>query len=59
VFDWADRTPEAMAQLGAWHKEGRLKIREDVRQGGLDAYPEVLNLLFTGVNVGKLVLKVD
>jgi hypothetical protein len=58
VFDWADRVPEAMAQLGQWHKEGKLKIREDVREGGLDAYPDVLNLLYTGGNLGKLVLKV-
>jgi NADPH-dependent curcumin reductase CurA len=57
VFDWADRVPEAIAQLGAWHKEGRLKIREDVREGGLDAFPDVLNLLYTGGNRGKLVLK--
>jgi hypothetical protein len=58
VFDWADRLTEAMAQLGAWYKEGKLKIREDVREGGLDAYPDVLNLLYTGGNLGKLVLKV-
>ena len=58
VFDWADRVPEAIAQLGQWHKEGRLKIREDVREGGVDAFPEVLNLLYTGGNFGKLVLKV-
>jgi NADPH-dependent curcumin reductase CurA len=58
VFDWADRIPEAMAQLGAWHKEGRLKIREDVREGGVDAFPATLNLLYTGGNFGKLVLKV-
>jgi NADPH-dependent curcumin reductase CurA len=58
VFDWADRIPEAMAQLGAWHKEGRLKIREDVREGGVDAFPQTLNLLYTGGNFGKLVLKV-
>jgi NADPH-dependent curcumin reductase len=58
VFDWADRVPEAIAQLGQWHKEGRLKIREDVREGGIDAFPEVLNLLYTGGNFGKLVLKV-
>jgi NADPH-dependent curcumin reductase len=58
VFDWADRVPEAIAQLGIWHKEGRLKIREDVREGGVDAFPEVLNLLYTGGNFGKLVLKV-
>jgi NADPH-dependent curcumin reductase CurA len=58
VFDWANRTPEAIAQLGAWYKEGKLKIREDVREGGVDAYPDVLNLLYTGGNLGKLVLKV-
>jgi NADPH-dependent curcumin reductase CurA len=58
VFDWADRVPEAMAQLGQWHKEGRLKIREDVREGGIDAFPDVLNQLYTGGNFGKLVLKI-
>ena len=58
VFDWANRVPEAMSQLGLWHKEGKLKIREDVREGGLDAFPDVLNLLYTGGNQGKLVLKV-
>ncbi len=57
VFDWANRVPEAIAQLGAWHKEGKLKIREDVREG-LDTFPDVLNLLYTGGNHGKLVLKV-
>jgi NADPH-dependent curcumin reductase CurA len=58
VFDWAERTPQAMADLGAWHKEGRLKIREDVRDGGVDAFVDTLNLLYTGGNFGKLVLKV-
>jgi NADPH-dependent curcumin reductase CurA len=58
VFDWAARYPEAMAQLGQWHQEGKLKLREDVREGGLDAFPDVLNLLYTGGNLGKLVLKV-
>jgi NADPH-dependent curcumin reductase CurA len=58
VLDWASRFPEAIAQLGQWHQEGKLKIREDVRDGGLDAFPDVLNLLYTGGNMGKLVLKV-
>jgi NADPH-dependent curcumin reductase CurA len=58
VFDWADRVPEAMTHLGTWHKAGRIKLREDVREGGVDAFPTVLNLLYTGGNLGKLVLKV-
>jgi len=58
VFDWADRVPEAIAQLGQWHSQGRLKMREDVREGGIDAFPDVLNELYTGGNFGKLVLKI-
>ncbi len=58
VFDWADRIPEAIRELGQWHKTGRLKIREDVRVGGIDAFPDVVNLLYTSGNQGKLVLKV-
>lgn len=58
VFDWADRAQEAITALGRWHKEGKLKLKEDVRTGGVDAYPDVLNLLYTGGNLGKLVLKV-
>lgn len=59
VSDWSKRIPEAIQQLGQWHKEGRLIIREDVRTGGLAKFGETLNLLYTGGNDGKLVLKVD
>jgi NADPH-dependent curcumin reductase CurA len=58
VLDWAARYPEAIAALGAWCAEGKLKLREDVRDGGIDAFPDVLNLLYTGGNFGKLVLRV-
>lgn len=58
VFDWADRFGEAIRELGAWHAAGALKMREDVREGGIDAFPDTVNLLYTGGNNGKLVLKV-
>ena len=57
VFDFIDKYAEAVAQLGQWNAEGKLKMREDVREGGVEAFPEVLNLLYTGGNNGKLVLK--
>jgi NADPH-dependent curcumin reductase CurA len=57
VFDFTRRYDEALAQLAQWYREGKLKFREDVREGGIAAYPDVLNLLFTGGNVGKLILK--
>ncbi|MEL6871586.1 MAG: NADP-dependent oxidoreductase [Pseudomonadota bacterium] len=59
VFDWADRIGEAITELGAWHADGRLIIREDVRTGGVDAFTETANLLFSGGNQGKLVLAMD
>jgi hypothetical protein len=46
-----------LADLGRWHQEGRLTFREDVREGGVDAFAETLALLYTGGNFGKLVLK--
>ena len=57
VFDFAERYGEALADLGRWHQEGRLTFREDVREGGIDAFAETLALLYTGGNFGKLVLK--
>ncbi len=58
VTDWAPRIREAVTQLGEWHSTGKLKIREDVRTGGLAAFVETLNLLYSGSNNGKLVLKI-
>ena len=58
VFDFAERYGEAAAALAGWYAQGKLKLREDVREGGVDAFPDVLNLLYSGGNNGKLVLKV-
>lgn len=57
VFDFAKRYGEAVEALGEWHAAGKLKMREDVREEGIDAFPDVLNELYTGGNRGKLILK--
>jgi hypothetical protein len=57
VFDYAQRYPEAVAQMAQWMREGSFKSREDIVQG-LDRFPEALNMLFEGKNFGKLVLQV-
>jgi NADPH-dependent curcumin reductase CurA len=59
VFDYADRYPQAMAELAGWLREGKLVSREHVVHGGVDAFPETLLMLFDGVNTGKLVLALD
>jgi NADPH-dependent curcumin reductase len=58
VFDYADRYGEALREMASWRAEGKLKTREDVVQGGIDAFPDTLNKLFAGENTGKLVLQV-
>jgi len=58
VFDYADRYPQAIAELAGYLKDGRMKSREDVVEGGVTAFPEALNMLFAGKNFGKLVLQV-
>ncbi len=58
VFDYADRYPLAVAEMAGYLKDGRMKSREDVVEGGVAAFPATLNKLFAGENFGKLVLKV-
>lgn len=58
IFDYADRFPEAVREMAGWLKAGRLKAREHMAEGGIPAFPETLNMLFTGDNFGKLILKV-
>ncbi|HEX7045879.1 MAG TPA: NADP-dependent oxidoreductase [Burkholderiales bacterium] len=57
VFDYAARYGEAVRDMAGWLKEGRLKAREDIVEG-LENFPSALLKLFTGENLGKLVLKV-
>jgi NADPH-dependent curcumin reductase len=56
VFDFAKRYGEGQAAMAAWMKAGQLKFREDIQEG-IERFPEVLNMLFSGENFGKLVLK--
>jgi NADPH-dependent curcumin reductase len=58
VFDYAPRFGEAAAEIAGWMREGRLISREHIVDGGVSAFPDTLLKLFTGENVGKLVLRV-
>lgn len=57
VSDYMDRASEAMAALGRWLMEGKIKYRVDVVEG-LDQAPRAVNKLFDGTNQGKLVVKI-
>lgn len=58
AFDHWDRFAEIATRLATWTQEGRLVHREHVIDG-LERAPEALNMLFTGDNLGKLVVQVS
>ncbi len=57
LFNYAAKFPQAIADIGTWVKEGKLKVHESVSEG-LEKAPAVLQGLFTGQNKGKAILKV-
>ena len=58
ILDYLERMPEAQAQIGQWLAEGKIKSAEHLVEG-LERAPEALNLLFTGGNTGKVIVKLD
>ena len=58
VFDFAKQYPAALKQLGTWLSEGKLKRKEHIVPGGLEAAPQALIDLYAGVNTGKMMVEV-
>ncbi len=56
VINYADKFVEAATQLGKWKMFGKLKDRETIVEG-FEKVPEAINMLFTGGNIGKLIVK--
>src|SRR5215467_3082865 len=57
ILDYVPRFMEAATQLGQWKMFGKIKDRETILEG-LERAPEAINMLFTGGNTGKLIVKV-
>lgn len=56
---FADRYPEAMAQMSHWLADGQLTSVEDTVNGGIETFPATLRRLFTGKNTDKLALELE
>jgi NADPH-dependent curcumin reductase CurA len=56
ILDYLDRFPEAQARMAGWVAEGRIHHREHVVEG-LGHAGDALNLLFSGGNTGKVVVR--
>lgn len=58
VSNYSHRFSEALAQLTKWLNEGKLKYTETIVEG-FDNLPEAFLGLFSGKNLGKMVVKVN
>ncbi len=58
VMDYAERYPEAIAALSQWMAEGKIKVRTEIVDG-LENALQTLKKLFTGANMGKLIIRVE
>merc|ERR1719278_723275 len=57
VRRWLPRWFEGIQQMAQWIKEGKVKTEETV-VNGFEKMPEAFKGLFTGANVGKMVVKI-
>jgi NADPH-dependent curcumin reductase CurA len=58
ILDYLDGFPEAQGDMLGWVLEGKVKHAVHVVDG-LEEAPNALNLLFTGGNTGKVIVKLD
>ncbi|MEM8533791.1 MAG: NADP-dependent oxidoreductase [Chloroflexota bacterium] len=58
VLDYFNRAGEAVAALGQWYAEGKLRYQVDIVEG-FEEIPDAVNRLFTGANTGKLLVKLS
>jgi NADPH-dependent curcumin reductase CurA len=58
VFDFAKQYPAALKELASWLAEGKLKRKEHIVPGGLEAAPQALIDLYAGANTGKMMVEV-
>ena len=56
IIDYFDRFPAAQAEVAGWLGEGKIKSSEHIVEG-LESCPDALNLLFSGGNTGKVMVK--
>ncbi|KAI9924077.1 hypothetical protein ASPWEDRAFT_38534 [Aspergillus wentii DTO 134E9] len=58
VFDFAKKYPAALKDLATWLTQGKLKRKEHIIKGGLEAAPQGLVNLYQGANTGKMMVEI-
>ncbi|MDE0484090.1 MAG: NADP-dependent oxidoreductase [Candidatus Poribacteria bacterium] len=58
VFDYVDRHADALVQMAEWLKQGKLKYRETIAEGGIENAPAAFISMLKGGNIGKQLVKI-
>jgi NADPH-dependent curcumin reductase CurA len=58
VFDYAKKYDIALKDLSTWLTQGKIKRKEHIIRGGLEAAPQGLVSLYEGANTGKMMVEV-
>lgn len=56
ILDHVDLLPAVLGELAGWMRDGTLSMKLHIVDG-IEAAPEALNLLYTGGNTGKLLVR--
>ncbi|KAI1427655.1 hypothetical protein F5Y12DRAFT_144967 [Xylaria sp. FL1777] len=58
VLDFAEDFPRAREEIAGWLVEGKIKYKETIVRGGIEAAEHAIQDLFEGKNTGKLLVEV-
>jgi NADPH-dependent curcumin reductase len=57
-FHFPDSIPDAIAELSEWMADGSVTLNEEILDG-VDRFPEALEFMYRGGNLGKLLVKMS
>ena len=58
VSEYADQHAEALVEMAGWLREGKLKYRETIEEGGIENAPAAFISMLKGGNIGKQLVKI-
>lgn len=58
VSEYVDRHAEGLVEMAGWLREGKLKYRETIEEGGIGNAPAAFISMLKGGNIGKQLVKI-
>ena len=58
VSEFADQHAEALVEMSEWVRQGKLKYRETIEEGGIENAPAAFISMLKGGNIGKQLVKI-